>query len=94
MKNKEKNIESYIAWFAMFLAIANIFVVLLKAPEIFWRPFSLGLSVFIFYFGWEKFKETETYQKIKMLFFLHHLEKMAFDKAKEVIENAEQESKG
>lgn len=76
------------AFFAMFIAIVNIIIILLSPSTVFIKPFSIALSVLIFYFGWKSISEFEMIQRIKMLFFIYHLEKEARKKAQEVIENA------
>jgi len=91
-QTKQESIDLYIALFMMLMAVTNIVLIITRAPEYFLRPFSIGISVFVFYFGWKQISELETYKKMKMLFFLHHLEKEAEKEAKEVIKNAMQES--
>lgn len=89
---KQESTDLYIALFMMLMAIVNIVLIIVKANQLFLRPFSIGLSVFIFYFAWKQVAELETYKKLKMLFFLHHLEKEAQKEAKKVIENVVKES--
>ena len=93
MKNKEESINFYIALFMLFMAVTNIVLVIIKAPEYFLRPFSIGISVFVFYLAWKQISELETYKKLKMLFYLHHLEKEAQKEAERLVKNVvEQES--
>ena len=92
MKDKKnESIDFYIALFIMLMSITNIVLIITKASQLFLRPFSIGLSVFLFYLAWVKISELDTYKKMKMLFFLHHLEKEAEKEAKELIENVKNE---
>lgn len=83
----DETIETYMAFFAMFIAVVNIVIVLLNSPQVFLKPFSISLSILIFYFGWKIISELEVYQRIKTLVFLHHLEREAVKEARRVIKN-------
>lgn len=89
---KQENINFCIALFMMLIAIINIILWITNASKLFLKPFSVGLSVIIFYFAWKEISELEIYKKMKMLFFLHHLEIEAQKEAKKVIEDVKQES--
>jgi hypothetical protein len=90
--NKQEKIELYFAFFSLIVAITNVFIILLNAPLIFLEPFSIGLSLIIFYYGYFKIVESEIFNKIKTLFLIHHLESEAKKEAKNIIENAKQTS--
>lgn len=91
MKTKNESVEMYVALFIMLMAVVNIILVITGSPKVFLKPFSIGISVFLFYLAWEKITELETYQKMKMLFFIHHLEREAVKEAKKVIKNVNEE---
>ena len=85
----DEKVDFTISLFAMGISVANIILYLINAPMTFLKPFSISLSVLIFYFGWRIISELEITKRIKLLFFLYHLEKEAVKEAKKVIENAE-----
>ena len=84
----DEKTDFWLALFAMGLSVVNVVLNLIDAPETFLKPFSISLSVLIFYFAWQVVSELELTKRIKLLFYIYHLEKEAFKKAKRVIENA------
>lgn len=88
---KEKQIEIYLALFTMMIAIVNIILIFMHASLLFRNPFSMGLSVMVFYYGWRVVTENEYFERMQTLLLLHHLDKEAEKKAKEIVENVEQE---
>ena len=84
----DEKTDFWLALFAMGLSVVNVVLNLIDVPETFLKPFSIALSVLIFYLGWQVISELELTKRIKLLFFIYHLEKEAFRKAKKVIENA------
>ena len=93
MTNKKENIDMYVITFIMCMAVVNVVLVLTNASQFFLRPFSIGISVFLFYLAYKRMTELETFKKMKMLFYIHHLENEAQKEARKVIANAKQESK-
>lgn len=83
--NKIEKIEMYFAFFCLMLAVTNIIFVLLNAKAIFLKPFSIALSLIIFYYAYMKIIESEIFNRISMLFFMNQLEKQAAKKAKEIL---------
>lgn len=89
---KQESIDFYVALVGIMAAFTNIVLMIIKSDPLFSRPFSIGVSVFLFYYAWTKITELETYKKMKMLLFVYHLEKEAIKEAKKVIEDVKKES--
>lgn len=87
MEKYKESTDFYIALFILLIAITNIVLWLTNASILFLKPFSIGISAFLFYFAWKQISELDTYKRLKMLFFLHHLEKEALKEAKKVIKD-------
>ena len=83
--------EIYFAFFAVGVAMANIVMQIVSGPELFLRPFSIGLSVMIFYFAYRELRNWDVIKVIKKILFTHHLEQEAFKEAKKYIQNLKQE---
>jgi len=86
--NKIEKTEIEFALIAALIAIVNIVLVLVGASSLFIKPFSICLSLIIFYFAWSKITEYDIFDKIKLLLQIYNLNREAKNEAKKIIENA------